>query len=103
MSRKRHTPEEIVTNLRQVEVLTAQGRPVAEAVRSSGVTEVTYGAATVSKRLSRSLRPGIGASEPGRAVPADGQRSAKLCIPDQTCRDGPSAGINPHSSCGVKG
>jgi transposase-like protein len=42
MSRKRHTPEEIVTKLRQVEVLTAQGRPVAEAVRSVGVTEVTY-------------------------------------------------------------
>jgi transposase-like protein len=42
MSRKRHTPEEIVTKLRQVEVLTAQGRPVAEAVRSIGVTEVTY-------------------------------------------------------------
>ena len=42
MSRKRHTPEEIVTKLRQVEVLTTQGRPVAEAVRSIGVTEVTY-------------------------------------------------------------
>jgi transposase-like protein len=42
MSRKRHTPEEIVTKLRQVEVLTAQGRPVAEAIRSIGVTEVTY-------------------------------------------------------------
>ena len=42
MSRKRHTAEEIVTKLRQVEVLTAQGRPVAEAVRSVGVTEVTY-------------------------------------------------------------
>jgi putative transposase len=42
VSRKRHTPEEIVTKLRQVEVLTAQGRPVAEAVRSIGVTEVTY-------------------------------------------------------------
>ena len=42
MSRKRHTPEEIVARLRQVEVLTAQGRPVAEAIRSIGVTEVTY-------------------------------------------------------------
>ena len=42
MSRKRHRPEEIVTKLRQVEVLTAQGRPVAEAIRSIGVTEVTY-------------------------------------------------------------
>ena len=42
MSRKRATPEEIVTKLRQVEVLTAQGRSVAEAIRSIGVTEVTY-------------------------------------------------------------
>jgi putative transposase len=42
MSRKRHTAEEMVAKLRQVEVLTAQGRPVAEAIRSIGVTEVTY-------------------------------------------------------------
>ena len=42
MSRKRHRPEEIVAKLRQVEVLTAQGRTVAEAIRSIGVTEVTY-------------------------------------------------------------
>ena len=42
MARKRHTAEEIVAKLRQVEVLTAQGRPVAEAVRTIGVTEVTY-------------------------------------------------------------
>jgi putative transposase len=41
MPRKRHTAEEIVAKLRQVEVLTAQGRPVAEAIRSIGVTEVT--------------------------------------------------------------
>src|SRR5580700_849826 len=42
MARKRHTAEEIVAKLRQVEVLTSQGQPVAEAVRSIGVTEVTY-------------------------------------------------------------
>jgi putative transposase len=42
MARKRHKPEEIVAKLRQVEVLAAQGRSVAEAVRSIGVTEVTY-------------------------------------------------------------
>ncbi len=42
MARKRHKPEEIVTKLRQVDVLTAQGTSVAEAVRSIGVTEVTY-------------------------------------------------------------
>ena len=42
LARKRHTAEEIVGKLRQVDVLTAQGRLVAEAVRSIGVTEVTY-------------------------------------------------------------
>jgi putative transposase len=43
MARKRHTAEEIVAKLRQVDGLTAQGRPVAEAVRAiGGVTEVTY-------------------------------------------------------------
>ena len=42
MPRKKHKAEDIVAKLRQVDVLTAQGRPVAEAVRSIGVTEVTY-------------------------------------------------------------
>jgi len=42
MPNKRHKAEEIVAKLRQVEVLTAQGKPVAEAIRSIGVTEVTY-------------------------------------------------------------
>jgi putative transposase len=42
MPRKRHKPEEIVTKLRQVDVLMAQGRSVGEAIRSIGVTEVTY-------------------------------------------------------------
>ena len=42
MARKRHTAEEIVSKLRQVDVLMAQGKPVADAVREIGVTEVTY-------------------------------------------------------------
>lgn len=42
MGRKRHKPEEIVAKLRQIEVLTTQGQTVAEAIRSIGVTEVTY-------------------------------------------------------------
>ena len=42
MGRKRHKPEELVAKLRQVEVLTTQGQSVAEAIRSIGVTEVTY-------------------------------------------------------------
>ena len=40
--KKRHTPEEIVAKLRQVEVITGQGTPVADAIRSIGVTEPTY-------------------------------------------------------------
>jgi putative transposase len=42
MGRKRHKPEEIVAKLRQVEVLSSQGQSMAEAIRSIGVTEVTY-------------------------------------------------------------
>lgn len=39
---KKHTAEEIVAKLRQVDVLSAQGRPLADAIRAIGVTEVTY-------------------------------------------------------------
>ena len=39
---KRHKPEEIVSKLRQVDVLTGQGSTVADAVRQIGVTEFTY-------------------------------------------------------------
>jgi len=42
MGRKRHTAEEIVAKLRQVDVLMAQGKAVADAIRTIGVTEVTY-------------------------------------------------------------
>ena len=42
MARKRHRAEEIVMKLRQVDVLAAQGRPIADAIRTIGVTEVTY-------------------------------------------------------------
>src|SRR5207253_8865674 len=42
MPRKSYKPEEIVAKLRQVDVLTSQGQSVAEAIRSIGVSEVTY-------------------------------------------------------------
>ncbi len=42
MPRKRPTAEESVAKLRQVDVLTSQGKTVAEAVRAIAVTEVTY-------------------------------------------------------------
>ena len=40
--RKRHKAEEIVAKLRQVDVLTSQGKSVADSIRAIGVTEVTY-------------------------------------------------------------
>ncbi len=36
---KQHKPEEVVTKLRQVEVLVGQGKTVAEGARAIGVTE----------------------------------------------------------------
>jgi putative transposase len=42
MASKRHTPDEIVAKLRQVDVLVSQGRAVADAIRAIGVSEVTY-------------------------------------------------------------
>ena len=42
MARKRHTPDEIVAKLRQVDVLVSQGQAVADAIRAIGVSEVTY-------------------------------------------------------------
>jgi putative transposase len=42
MAGKRSTPEQVVAKLRQVEVLTAQGKLITEAIRAVGVTEPTY-------------------------------------------------------------
>ena len=42
MPRKHHKPEEIVAKLRQVDILTSQGRSAADSIQAIGVTEVTY-------------------------------------------------------------
>ena len=42
MPRMKHKSEEIVSKLRQVDVFVAQGTKVPDAVRSIGVTQVTY-------------------------------------------------------------
>ena len=42
MASKHHKPEAIVAKLRQVEVLVGRSKPVAEAIRTIGVTEPTY-------------------------------------------------------------
>lgn len=42
MAQKRHKPVEIVTKLRQVEVLSGRDVTMADAVRQIGVSELTY-------------------------------------------------------------
>ncbi len=42
MASRRHTPEEIVTKLRQVEVLVGQGMPRLDAIREVQITEQTF-------------------------------------------------------------
>ena len=42
MATKRHKPEEIVTKLRQVEVLVGQGMARMDAIREVRITEQTY-------------------------------------------------------------
>jgi len=42
MAGKREKPEDIVSELRQVEVLQGQGMTIAEAVRQIGVTQQTF-------------------------------------------------------------
>ena len=42
MANKRHKPDEIVTKLRQVEVLRGQGMAMADAVGQIGVSELTF-------------------------------------------------------------
>ena len=56
MARMRHTAEEIVAKLRQVDVLLAQGRQVADAVRAIGVTDwklYDYGRCTSAEQSGR--------------------------------------------------
>ncbi len=42
MPRKKHSVEQIIHKLREAEVLLSQGKVVAEACRSLGITEQTY-------------------------------------------------------------
>ena len=75
MPRKRHTAEEIVAKLRQVEVLTAQGRPVAEAGpgdrRDGGgcATNCSTGrSSTPSRRPGSSSKDGGGTTTPAASI-----------------------------------
>ena len=42
MGIKRHKPEEIVTKLRQIQVLVGQGKSRIDAIRENQITEQTY-------------------------------------------------------------
>ena len=42
MGKKTYKPEEIISKLRQVDVLQSQGTTIADAIRQIGVTSVTY-------------------------------------------------------------
>lgn len=42
MSRKRHTPEQIIGKLREAEIVLSQGKTVPHACKQIGVTEQTY-------------------------------------------------------------
>jgi hypothetical protein len=42
MPKRRHTPDEIISKLRQVDVLVAQGTPVADAIRAIGVQRFSF-------------------------------------------------------------
>ena len=39
---KRHRPEEIISKLREADILIGQGHTVAQAIKAIGITEVTY-------------------------------------------------------------
>ena len=42
MPRKKYRPEEIITKLREADILISQGQSVASVIKSLGVSDVTY-------------------------------------------------------------
>ena len=42
MSKKRYRPEEVVSKLREADILISQGKSVAQAIKTLKVSEVTY-------------------------------------------------------------
>src|SRR5215218_7444958 len=73
MRKKRHTPEEIVAKLRQVDVLVSQGTPVAEAIRAIGVTEVSG-----DRKLEEARQYSAPACVSG--LPAPGSGGVRACL-----------------------
>lgn len=42
MPRKKYRPEEIITKLREADILISQGQTVASAIKALGISDVTY-------------------------------------------------------------
>ncbi len=68
-----NTPEEIVSKLRQVDVLVAQGTPVADAIRAIGFTEVSG-----DRKLATTLQYRAAACVSGLPPPGSGGVRAHL-------------------------
>ena len=51
MTRRRHTPEQVISKLREAEVALAERSTVAEASRRIGVTEQTFYQVVLERRL----------------------------------------------------
>ena len=58
MAKSKHTAEEIINKLREVEVVIAAGSTVVEAARRIGVSEQTFSAGGPSTVVSGSTRRG---------------------------------------------
>ena len=76
MPRKRHKPEEIVTKLRQVDVLVSQGQGIADAIRQIGVSEAacetncsTAKSSSRCGKLRSSLKAGDITTTPSARMP----------------------------------
>ena len=52
MPKKRYTPEQIVTKLRQVDAALARGQSIARSVKAIGVTETTFAMSYLIERSS---------------------------------------------------
>src|SRR3954470_20361212 len=97
MRQKRHTPEEIVSKLRQVDVLVSQGTPVADAIRSIGVTEVDHHRelATPLQFCSAACLSGLPASSSG-GVRAGLRGRAGCAHPTDSAGQAPRSATTDH-------
>src|SRR4051812_18129552 len=90
--RRRHTPEEIISKLRQVDVLVAQGTPVADAIRAIGVTEVNR-----DRKLAAALQFGPAACVPGLPPSGSGGGRASFLHPAGSAGQAPRSTQTNHA------